>query len=151
MNAAEDFMMLLLHAHIVAAAEVTQSQNTCDDVIQLARAIVSNNICLPWINDSDTCNDCEDKVCIYATELLSLAMVWHGFHDSIREDGEHILRYWKVLLVIFKSTNNHNYAKEAVNILFQYYYTFSDRQKAQLLLLEPTFHAISLWNILIVG
>ena len=39
--------------------------------------------------------------------------------------------YWKVLLAVFKSTNNHNYAKEAVN-LFQYY-AFSDRQKAQLL------------------
>lgn len=134
MNAAEDFMMLLLHAHIVAAAEVIQSQNTYDDVVELARAIVSNNIHLPRINDSDACKDCEDKVCLYATELLSLAMMWHGFHDSIREgDGERILRYWKVLLVVFKSTNHHNYAKEAVNILFQYYHTFSDRQKAQLL------------------
>ena len=44
-----------------------------------------------------------------------------------------ILCYWKLLLVLFKSTNNCNYAKEAVNILFQYNYTFSDQQKAQLL------------------
>lgn len=35
--------------------------------------------------------------------------------------------------VIFKSTNHRNYAKEAVNLLLQYNYTFSEREKAQLL------------------
>jgi len=35
--------------------------------------------------------------------------------------------------VIFKSTNHRNYAKEAVNFLLQYNYTFSEREKAQLL------------------
>lgn len=40
------YCFLLLHAHVVAVAEVTQSQNTCDNVVQLAKAIVSNNICL---------------------------------------------------------------------------------------------------------
>lgn len=70
----------------------------------------------------------------YATELLSLRVIWYGFYNSVQEgDGERILRYWTLLLVLFKSSNNHNYAKEAVNILLQYYYTFSDRQKAQLL------------------
>ena len=35
-------------------------------------------------------------------------------------------------MVIFKSLNHPNYAKEAVHLLFQYYYLFSERQKAQL-------------------
>ena len=36
------------------------------------------------------------------------------------------------MLVIFKSPNHPNYAKEAVHLLLQYYYLFSERQKAQL-------------------
>ena len=61
-------------------------------------------------------------------------MLWYGFHDAIQEgDGDRILNYWKFLLVLFKSTNHPNYAKEAVNLLLQYYYKLSERQKAQLL------------------
>ena len=133
MNAAEDFMLLLLHSHIVAAAETIQLVNSTDNVVDLAKAIVTQNVRLPrWNNHEPKKN--EDQVYMYATELLSLALIWHGFHDSIREgDGDRILRYWKLLLVLFKSSNNHNYAKEAVNILLQYYYILSDRQKAQLL------------------
>ena len=43
------------------------------------------------------------------------------------------MRYWRYLLIIFKSSNNHNYAKEAVNLTFQYHYVLSEREKAQLL------------------
>ena len=43
-----------------------------------------------------------------------------------RGSGDRILRY---LLIIFKSSNNHNYAKEAVNLLFQYHYVLSEREK----------------------
>ena len=33
--------------------------------------------------------------------LLSLGLLWHGFHDFVREgDGERILRYWKFLCVV---------------------------------------------------
>ena len=70
-------------------------------------------------------------VYIYATELLSLGLLWHGFHDAIREaDGDRILRYWKILLVVFNSSNS---AKEVANLLIQYHYAFSERQRAQLL------------------
>lgn len=37
------------------------------------------------------------------------------------------------MLVIFKSSQKYNYAKEAVNLLLQYYYQFSERQREQLL------------------
>lgn len=64
-------------------------------------------------------------------EMLSLGLIWHGFHDAIREgDGERILIYLRYLLLIFKSSNNNNCAKEAVNL---YHYTLSEREKAQLL------------------
>ena len=60
--------------------------------------------------------------------------MWHGFHDGIREgDGDMILHYWKILLIIFKCTNHRNYAKEALNLLVQWHYKLSDRLNAQLL------------------
>lgn len=78
--------------------------------------------------------DSTDGVFVYAKEVISLGLLWHGFHDAIKEaDGERILRYWKFLLVVFKSTKHRNYAKEAVNLLYQYYYIFSGRKKMQLL------------------
>lgn len=47
-------------------------------------------------------------------------------------DGDRIIRCWKFLLIIFKSSNHPNYAKETVNLLVQYLYVFSDRLKARL-------------------
>lgn len=41
--------------------------------------------------------------------------------------------YWKSLAVIFKSSNHPNYAKEAITLLLQITYLFSERKKAQLL------------------
>ena len=73
-----------------------------------------------------------DGVHFCAMELLTLSLIWHSFHDAIKEgDGERIVHYWK-LLIIFKASNHPNYAKEAVLFLFQYLYQFSDRKKEQL-------------------
>ena len=89
---------------------------------------------LQYNTSTSSSRECDDGVHTYAMDFLTLALLWHGFHDSIKEgDGDRILRYWKFLLVAFKSTNHRNYAKEALNLLVQYHYTFSERQKAQLL------------------
>lgn len=133
MNAAEDFMLLLLYIHIVAAAKVIQSCNQVDTIADLAKLIVGSYVHLPRVDDQNV-EECDDGVHLYAVELLSLRLLWHGFCDVIREgDGDRVLRYWKIMLVVIKSTNHRNYAKEAVNMLLQYYYTFSEREKAQLL------------------
>lgn len=139
MNAAEDFLLLLLHAHAVAAAKAILSHNPTDSLEELSRRIVVNFVVLPS-TEKDKNQDiqelpiCEDEVYLYGTEFLSLSLIWHGFHDAIKEgDGDRILRYWKFMLIIFKSSAKKNYGKEAVNFLAQYYYFFSDRQKEQLL------------------
>ena len=127
MNAAEDFMLLVLHAHIVSAGRAIQSINPTTDVRELAKAIVTNYVRLPRIAGEDA-ETCDDHVYVYATELLSLGLLWHGFHDAIREaDGDRILRCWKILLVVFNSSNSYNCAKEAANLLIQYHYVFSER------------------------
>ena len=133
MNAAEDFMLLLVHTHAVQAARVLQIKNPSSCVVKLADSVVSTFLHLPDLSSRQK-PECDDGVHMYAKELLSLGLLWHGFHDAVREaDGERILKYWKFLLLVFKSTNHQNYAKEAVNLLCQYYYTLSERQKAQLL------------------
>lgn len=88
--------------------------------------------------DLDVTQDIEsndrDLVNLYAKELLTLGLLWHAFHDAVKEgDGERILCHWKFLLVLFKSSKNYNYAKDAVNLLLSHEYLFSERKAAQLL------------------
>ena len=133
MKASEDFLLLLLHAHVITAAKNALLSNPNLSLENLTQLIV-DFVIFPRINESQCPTEYTDKVQFYAVELLSLSLLWHGFHDSCKEgDGERILRYWKFLLVAFKSSNHCNYAKEGVNFLLQYYYLFSERQKSQLL------------------
>ena len=88
---------------------------------ELAKKIVERFVQLPSESSGGVEND---RVHVYAKEMLTLGLLWHGFHDAIKEgDGDRIL----------KLTTHRNYAKEAVNVLYQYYYVFSERQKSQLL------------------
>ena len=128
-NAAEDFLLLLLHAYIIAAAKVQLTES----VMELARFVVVNFVRFPCAGNNEP-EKCDDKVYVHSTELLTLSIIWHGFHDASKEgDGDRKLRYWKLLLVIFKSYNKYSYSNEAVNLLMQYYYLLSDRQRLQLL------------------
>ena len=133
MKSCEDFLLLILHAHIIEAGRVLQLQNPTNSVLELAKSIVNKFIRLPNMTDTPVA-ECDDGVYVYATELLSLSLLWHGFHDAIKEaDGDRILRYWKFLYIVFKTTSHRNYAKEALNVLMQYNYTMSERQKSQLI------------------
>ena len=94
MNTAEDFLLLLLHAHVTAAAKIIRSYNPTDSAEILANRIVANFVGLPSGMEEDSMSECEDEVYLYSTEFLSLALIWHGFHDAIKEaDGDRILRY----------------------------------------------------------
>lgn len=67
-------------------------------------------------------------------ELITPILLWHGYHDAIREeDGDHILRYMKLMLILFKTSNIYNYAKGAINLLISHKYLLSERKVAQLL------------------
>ena len=58
-------------------------------------------------------SETKDMVYNYATDLLTLSLIWHGYHDAIKErDGNRILLYWKFLLPIFQQEGRFNYAKE---------------------------------------
>lgn len=133
MKAAEDFLLLLLHAHVIEAQNTISSVIQSESVMYIAKAIVNNYVLLPSIGDKSEKPNNPDQVHLYAKELLTLSLIWHGFHDSIKHgDGIRIIRYWKVLLVAFKSTDRRNYGKEAVNLLLQNDHILSPRKAAQL-------------------
>ena len=75
-----------------------------------------------------------DGVYNYSKELLTLCMFHAEYVDAIREgDGYRILRLWKFLLILFKTTQRKNYAIEALNFLAQYNILTTPRQREQLL------------------
>lgn len=152
MKAAEDFLLVVLHAHAVCAAKMICSLLDVQSIMELSKVIVANHTLMQQfctdMSDSKTVptegaqgkasdktgSKCSDQVNLYAMEVLTLGLLWHGFHDASREgDGERILRYWKVLLVLFKSSRNYNYAKDAVNLILSHKYLLSERKAAQLL------------------
>ena len=74
-----------------------------------------------------------DKVHLYATEVLTLGLLWHGYHDAIKEgDGDRVYLYWKFLLLAFKQGHRFNYSSEAINLLIQAQCLLSPREAAQL-------------------
>ena len=83
--------------------------------------------------NSDESRD-DDHVLSYARDVLTLGLLYMEFQDAIREgDGEHILRCWKYLLLIFKASHRTNYSVEAFTWLAQYNFIFSERMRQQLL------------------
>ena len=118
---AEDFLFVSLFSHIVAAAKtILSNDNNIDSASILADEVSSKFLrkTIPGVDFTGT--QTNDGVYLYATDLLSIGLIWHGFYDAIREgDGERVYRYWKFLLPLFKVKNCQNYSKEAVILLMQ--------------------------------
>ena len=140
MKAAEDFLEVSLCAHVVSAAkQVMKTVDVLGDCKAVAKAIVEQfvrvslpspeQIFCPPTDDSEvslpsaeqaSCPPTDDSVYNYATDFLTLGLLWHGFHDAIRSgDGDRIMIYWKFLTVVFKKEGNFNYAKEGFLLLAQ--------------------------------
>ena len=80
-----------------AAAHVLQLEVSTGSIKEVAEKIVEKFVHLPSVSSSEQ-TEFDDMVHLYATEVIS----WHGIHDTIKEcDGDRILRYWKMFLVIF--------------------------------------------------
>ncbi len=75
-----------------------------------------------------------DHVLAYACDVLSLGLLYMEFSDAIREgDGTRILRCWRYLMLVFKSSGRKNYSIEAFSLLAQYHFLFTERMRMQLL------------------
>ena len=109
--------------------EESQASET-SDVADVASAIVSRFINLDLSNPLRH----GDGVVSYSCELLTLGLIWHGFHDAAKEgDGDRMMiRYWKLLLILFKAAGRRNYSLEALYLL-QQCQQLSDRHREQLI------------------
>ena len=129
MKGFEDYFLIALHAHVVAAAKEILLTTQFDSVMELAKEIVVRFVCF----DPDVNVRVNDTVHLYALQVLNLGLLWYGFIDSIREgDGDRILTYYKFILNVFKAGRCFNYCKEVVILLTQYHCLLSPRQAAQL-------------------
>ena len=85
MNTSEDFLLLLLHAHVVAAAKMFGSHKSVTD---LAKSIV-NLIILPRTDEPhEAVSTYTDKVYLYAIELLSVALLQYYYIFSERKKAQ---------------------------------------------------------------
>ena len=115
MKAAEDFLLVVLHSYIVAAAKAVQSNFDAVDVKALSKEIVKSfvNITISSRQQSTSATRnskkkssavATDRICLYSMEVLTLGLLWHNFHNSIKEgDGDRIVRNWKFNLIAFKA------------------------------------------------
>ena len=132
MKAAEDFMLVVLHSHVIAAANAILSGAEAKGVSALSKTIGDRFVQfnLP-LQSSSTVNH-TDKVNLYATKVVTLGLLWHNFHDSVREgDGDRIMRNWKFNLLAYKAAQQKNYSIEALNLILQVNHVLSPRQAAQ--------------------
>ena len=75
-----------------------------------------------------------DQVNTYAKNLLSLGLFYMEFVDSIKEgDGSRVLRCWKYLLPVFKSSQRKNYSIEVLHFLYEYTFLASPMHCHQML------------------
>ena len=131
MKACEDIMLIILHAHVMAASKsvMSSSDQQFEKVEDLAREIVSRHVYF----DPDIKITSVDKKYVYGTQVLTLTLLWYAFNDAVHEgDGDHVLRYWKFFAVVFKATRHYNYFKESVILQLQYNFLLSEREAAQL-------------------
>ena len=132
MKAAEDFLLVVLHSHIIAAAKAILSDAEARDVVSLAKSIVDSFINLTVLSLNYVPNVSTNRVSMHAQEVLTLGLLWHNFHDSIKEgDGDRMLRCWKFNFLAFKAAKRKNYSIEALNLLLQVNYLLSPREAAQ--------------------
>ena len=135
MKACEDFLSIVLSSHIVVAAQTILKSTPGDLTIhELSNAVVEkivnflskHNHGIDETEDSVAAVSNDDLVHVYACEIVSLGLLWHSYHDAVKEgDGERMLMIWKYLLVIFNSSRQKNYTKEAIILLLQHQYLFS--------------------------
>jgi len=123
MKPTEDFLKIILCAHVVAAAKQCMVKDpSLDNCVIVARKIIHTYVQIIHSNEAAVApvSDSADCGFDYTRDLFTMCLVWHGFHDAVQEgDGDRTVNYWKVLLPIFQQQGHYNYAKEAFILLAQ--------------------------------
>ncbi len=105
--------------------------NICKKVLDRYCTIRHNNI----ENDPDDSPDeYSDQVKLYASEVLTLGLLYFEFCDAIREgDGTRIIRCYRYFLLMLKHSHKTNYSNEVLLMLYQIEFALTPRQVQQLM------------------
>ena len=74
-KASEDYLSLVLHGHVIAAAKELLSQRSFDEINDLVVTTVDKYVSLPRSNDSTVPEASQDGVQLYASEVRSLGLL----------------------------------------------------------------------------
>ena len=141
-NAAEDFLEVVIISHILTAVMTYLGMNSLDEMpsteflsqdiwmsddkerrellTKISTDIVNNFVDLSP-SFSSTFQKDEGTAYDYACEVLSLGLFFFDFKDAVREGaGDRIFKHWKYLLLLFKASGRSNYSIEALTLLTQY-------------------------------
>ena len=150
-NASEDFLLITIKSHILAAvlrllnhsslsdmpqhtpeyfpenfAELTSGmQYEC--LLQLCKDAVSEFVWETFTNEEPESqprfDSTDDNVLHYAKKFISLGLLYMEYLDGIREgDGLRVQRCLRYLLPVFKRCNRKNYAIEVLHTLYNVAY-----------------------------
>ena len=152
MNAAEDFMQVVVIGHVAALAMRHFTMTTVNDKPKHSKVswchesqkesffqqalmnMLRPHMTLFKIPFTCTSTTAEDRVELYAQEMLTLGLLFFEFKDAIRcGDGERVLLCWKFFLPIFKAARRSNYAIEAITYLAQACVLLPPRLREQLI------------------
>lgn len=143
-NAAEDFLELVVTGHILTAVMSYLGLSSLNDkepesvlshdlwmmddevrrkaLSDVALEIVNQHVDLAAVFNDPSMKKTPGTTYDYACEVLSLGLFILSFKDAVREgDGEHVMLLWKFMLLLFKASGRKNYAIEALTILSQYH------------------------------
>ena len=121
------FLLTVLSYHVLVAAKtiINELLPGSLDIHQLSQLVVSKFV--PFLNPTNhsatenerrnsnseltivdgvfvadinqTKEKCDDGIFVYACEVLSLGLLWHCFHDAVKEGvGRRVITIWKYLL-----------------------------------------------------
>ena len=116
---ADEFVLHALEAHLLAHVCSFFGISSSTDPIE-------HDCSLEWlrekaqaiVNAALILKETSDKILQFSKSFLHSAFLYHDLRQAIRfEDGEHIIRHWKMWLPYFLGTGRKNYSNEAANLI----------------------------------
>ena len=118
-SVADEFVLHAFQAHLLAHIYSFFGISSSADPIQ--------HDCSPqWLQEKSQAildailvlDETSDKVLQFSLSFMHSAFLYHDLRHAIRyEDGEHIIRHWKLWLPYFLGMGRKNYSNEAANLI----------------------------------
>jgi len=99
MKSSEDFLWVVLHGHIVAAAETIHAtfDSSNLNLTEFSEAVIKKFVQITVPSPSTTQRaKVNNRIFLYATDVLTLGLIRANFYDTIRKgDADRLMLIWK--------------------------------------------------------